>query len=179
MNWRAFCLVSHRWLGLAASLVLAVVGLTGALMVWRVDAWWTRAAGRLHESLALGRPGAWVVYAATWAALVLQATGVFLWWRRKVLRVRSGAGWKTALSDVHHVAGIAGLVPMLVLAATAAVMSAVTPEAYPTLRPMAKFLHTGEKFGTVVKVIYALASLGFLAQGLSGVVMWWPRRARR
>ena len=34
MGLRQFLLVTHRWLGLASSLLLTIAGLTGALLVW-------------------------------------------------------------------------------------------------------------------------------------------------
>src|SRR5688572_1320801 len=104
MSFRQLVLVTHRWLGLGSSGILAIVGLTGAFLI-TPGLPLRKIAGGLHEKLALGTPGAWIVTIATAAAVLLELGGCFLWWKQKLLRVRSGKGWRQALIDLHHVVG--------------------------------------------------------------------------
>ena len=61
MPWRRLILVTHRWIGLGTSLVLVIAGGTGAMMVWGFQGEFRRALGRMHENLALGNAGSWIV----------------------------------------------------------------------------------------------------------------------
>ncbi|MGE3956205.1 MAG: PepSY domain-containing protein [Vicinamibacterales bacterium] len=170
---RPFVLTTHRWMGLFSSLILTVAGATGAIMVWPGNSLIRKAAGRLHETLALGRPGALVVLTATAIAVLLELGGLYLWWQRKALRVQVRSGWKRAAFDLHHLVGAVGFVLMIVIATTAVLAFALGPA--PTRQTLMR-LHTGNPFGTPVRVLYSLASLGFAVQGGSGVVMWLRRR---
>ena len=167
---------SHRWIGLVLSVVLAIVGGTGVIMVWDMDHFLARAAGRLHTDLALGRVGEWVVVVATIGAVVLQVSGVYLWWRRRALRIRMSAGWQRMMFDVHHTAGIVGLPLMLLLAVTALVMTFGHGSLDVDIRHLNGALHTGREFPWPIKLVYAAGTAGFVVQGVTGVVMWWPRR---
>ena len=173
---RAFVLVTHRWLGLGGAVFLSVIGVSGAAIV-STSVPGRSVLGSVHESLAMGRPGAWLVIAATCAAVALEVGGIVLWWRRRVLTIRRHLGWRPALIDVHHVAGIVGLVLMLTMAVTGVLMAFVTPDDAPILRPWMVDLHTARAYPWPVKVIWACAALGFLIQAATGVLMWWkPRR---
>ena len=169
MNLRQLVLVTHRWIGLATSLVLITAGATGSLMVWGFQGEFRRTIGRIHENLALGRIGIWIVVVATAAAILLQLGGVVLWWRRKTLRVRTGAGWRAAINDLHHAAGALGVLLMLLIAATGVGMQTVGPG--PTRRSFVDF-HTSRRFPLAIDIIYAVGSLGFVVQGVTGIVMW-------
>ncbi len=76
----------------------------------------------IHGTLLIGRPGSWIVeLAASWA-IVMIATGLYLWWPRGrgaagVLWPRIGRGARTALRDLHAVTGfwVAGLALVLLL----------------------------------------------------------------
>jgi uncharacterized iron-regulated membrane protein len=129
--------------------------------------------GPIHESLALGAVGTWIVLAATMAAVLLEAGGLILWWRRKVLTVATRLGWRRVLADLHHVTGLLGLVLMVILAVTAVMMRFVTPESNPWLRTVIVDLHTTRSYGWALKTLFGVASLGFVAQGITGVAMWW------
>jgi uncharacterized iron-regulated membrane protein len=174
MTVRQFLVVTHRWIGLCAAIVLAVAGATGAVMVWDAGGVIQRVAGRLHETLALGRIGAAVVTAATAGALLLQCSGVILWWKRKTVTVRLGRGWKPALVDLHYAAGIFGLVLMILLSATALGMKWLPHGPDSWSRTIGR-IHTARTFPAPVKFIWAVGSLGFLVQGVTGVSMWWNR----
>jgi uncharacterized iron-regulated membrane protein len=172
-NWRRFILVTHRWIGLSTSLVLIIAGATGALMVWGFQGEFRRVVGRVHENLALGEAGTWIVVLATAGAVVLQFGGVVLWWRRKTVSVRTRAGWRSAVIDLHHAVGALGLLLMLLIAATGAGMWMVDPG--PVRRAMVDF-HTSRRFPLAIDILYAIGSLGFVVQGLTGIAMWWKPR---
>ncbi len=177
MTSRRFVLLTHRWIGLSTSFVLAIAGATGAVLALPGPELIRRASSLLHETLALGRAGNVIVLTATGAAVVLQLGGVWLWWKRKSLAVRLSAGWRRAAIDLHHAAGALGLVLMLLVAVTGVGMTVMAPG---SVRAMFVDLHTARNYALPVKLLYALGSLGFLVQGVTGVLMWWkPRPARR
>ncbi len=177
MTPRRVVLVTHRWLGLSTGLVLAIVGATGTLLVFATGRL-RGLTGPVHESLGVRGPGTWIVLAATAAAILLEAGGLVLWWRRKVFRVETRFGWRRVLVDLHHVSGLVGLVLMVILAVTAVMMRFVTPESNPWLRDLIVDLHTTRDYGWPLKTLFGVASLGFVVQGVSGILMWWqPGRA--
>ena len=169
MNIRRIILVTHRWIGLASSIVLIIAGATGSLMVWGFQGEFRRTLGRIHENLALGHPGIRIVELATLCAILLQLGGVFLWWKRKTLRVRAGVGWRAAVNDLHHAVGALGLLLMLLIAVTGVGMQMFAPG--PTRRALVDF-HTSRRFPLAIDVVYALGSLGFVVQGITGIAMW-------
>jgi len=175
MPIRRWLLFVHRWLGLLTSLFLAVAGTTGAVLVWPSDSALNRLAGRLHVSLAAGGMGRRVVLIATALAVIMQVTGIYLWWRRKQIGIRLHRGWLKALEDLHHAFGAVGLVLMLLLAASGAVRPFVKS---PSIRPTVTALHTARGYSFPIKSLYTAASMGFLIQGVAGVTMWWSARRR-
>jgi len=172
MSWRRWILVTHRWIGLSTSLVLIVAGATGAMMVWGFQGDFRRAVGRIHENLSLGSTGEWIVLIATGGAVLLQFGGVILWWKRKTFRVRTGAGWRAGVIDLHHAAGALGLLLMLLIAATGVGMRIAGPG--PVRRAIVDF-HTSRRFPLAIDIVYAIGSLGFVVQGVTGVLMWWRK----
>jgi len=181
MDLRQFVLVTHRWLGIASSAVLAVVGGTGAVLVWRDHLALAETLGRyaspLHERLAAGRVGYWIVVGSTGLAVLLELGGLVLWWKRKTWWIRWDRGWWRASFDLHHVLGVVLLPVMLVLAATGFAMAFVLPADHPELRRILARFHLAH-FPVPVKALYTVATLGFAAQGLTGLVMWWtPKTA--
>lgn len=178
MTFREAVLVSHRWLGLATSIVLAIAGLTGAIMVWPVRFPGRGGITQLHESLALGPVGSWTVLVVTALAIVLQLGGLFLWFQRRIVSLRWRGSWPRRLFDLHHVVGVFAFVFMLILATTGVgrvVMRAIDPTS-DELRAVRRFMirfHAGEEFHPAVKLLYSLASAGFAVQGATGILMWW------
>lgn len=172
-NWRRFLLVTHRWIGISTSLVLIIAGATGAMMVWGFQGAFRSSIGRIHENLALGKLGIWIVVLATAGAVVLQLGGVILWWKRKTLSVRTGSGWRTTVIDLHHAVGAIGLLLMLLIAATGVGMRMVGPG--PVRRTIVDF-HTSRRFPLAIDIAYAIGSLGFVVQGVTGVLMWARKR---
>ena len=181
MSFRQMVLVTHRWIGLGSSIVLAIVGTSGALLV-TPGLPLRKYAGPIHQHLALnqvglGTLGWWIVVIATVLAVVLELGGLFLWWKRKLLKIRIARGWRQGLTDLHHLAGIVVFPIMFILALSGVGMAAVTPKAHPQLRRVVFDLHTAKNFPMSAKLLYALATTGFLVQGVTGVVMWWSPKA--
>ena len=175
---RSIILVTHRWLGLSSSLVLAIVGVTGAVLVFPGTSPLKGIAGPLHERLGMGQFGWWIVVIVTIAAVFLELGGLYLWWKRKSIWVRMRSGWRPALFDLHHAVGLLSLPLMLLLAVSGVGMAFVTPQNQPQLRRVIFDFHTTRGFSTLIKVVYAIGTMGFMVQGVTGVAMWWkPRRA--
>jgi uncharacterized iron-regulated membrane protein len=179
MRFRSFVLLTHRWVGLTTAVTVAILGATGVmeLLPSRFTAL-RHLAGPLHERLALGQPGYWVVVATTGTTLLLLAGGLILWWKQKHLAVRLDAGWRRALFDLHHSAGIFAWAMMALLTVTGVGMAATTPEDG-ELRRIIFNLHTTRGYGVPIKLLYALGSFSFVVQGVSGVIMWWKPGGRR
>src|SRR5262245_53177735 len=123
VSFRHFVLVTHRWLGLGSSLLVAIVGGTGALIVWTLPSSLRRIAGQMHTNLGMGRIGMgpiglWIVFAVTVVTAVLVVGGLVLWWKHKIVRIRTTSGWRRVLFDLHHALGFLGFVVMFVLTLT-------------------------------------------------------------
>jgi uncharacterized iron-regulated membrane protein len=176
MGVRHFILVTHRWLGLTSSIVLAIVGATGAVLTWREHLALAEALGRyaspLHERLAAGRIGYWIVVVSTGLAVLLEIGGLVLWWKRRTWRIRFDQGLWRGCFDLHHMAGVVLLPLMLVLAATGFAMAFVLPAGDPELRRLLARFHIGH-FPVPIKMLYTIATLGFVVQGATGLVIWW------
>lgn len=176
MKIRRALLLSHRWLGLASAAILAVTGTTGAALLYSRAGVVRRVAGKLHEELALGGIGWWLVVVATIVAVPVEVIGIALWWKRKALSVRFNAGWRRMWTDLHHPVGVLGVTIMLVLAVSGLGMAFVAPSENPTLRRLLVALHTAAPYPWAVRLLYLSATLGFAVQAVSGVVMWWKSR---
>ena len=178
MNLRQVILTMHRWLGLPSAVVLILAGVTGAMLVWPGS--FGRWPARLHDSLAMGRPGVLIVLAATAAAVTLQISGLYLWWRTRRVRISTRLGWRRFATDLHHSVGALAFVVMLLIAGTA--IGRVTgrlldpAQQHQDLRGKIARLHTTKGFPVAIKLVYAAASIGFAVQGVTGVVMWWRTR---
>jgi uncharacterized iron-regulated membrane protein len=187
MTFRQFVLVTHRWLGLAAALVLLVVGVSGALLVWPVLFHANQLKlGELHTRMFLGEPGEWLVISATVVSSILVLGGVILWWKRKLVAIQIRRGWWRFLFDLHHSLGAIAGILMLVIALTGVGLVLTEHEDGSPLSPSEKAvrqvvhgLHTGREYGRAVKVLYALGSLAFVLQGVSGFMMWWKPQVDR
>lgn len=177
MSVRHVVLVAHRWLGLSTAVVLSIVAATGAVLVWPTPSPRRRLAGLLHEQLAMGRGGTWIVFGSTVVAVVVLLCGLLLWWKRRVVVVRRGAGWRQALFDLHHSLGVFGFLFMFMLALTGSIMLA--PPQDGGLLPVMVNLHTARGYPYVIKLLYVLGTTAFVIQAVTGLVMWWkPGRQR-
>lgn len=177
---RRFLIVSHRWLGLGSCVLLSVIGLTGTAFLIPAPKSVREVIEELHVNLMIPGVGRWIVIAATIAAVLLELSGLYLWWQRRSWSVRWRSGWRLASYDLHNLIGAVLFVIMLLLAGTALGRVAVRP-VFPSSSVIVKgtnVLHTGLPFPAPIKVVYGIGGLGFLVQGLTGVVMWWPLRRR-
>jgi uncharacterized iron-regulated membrane protein len=177
MSLRSFLLWSHRWMGLLSAVVLIVAGVTGALLVLPfADATHTRIA-TLHVELFAGEVGRWTVIVASGLSLLLQAGGLWLWWPPKPLAVRTNRGWWRLSYDLHQVTGVVSLLMMALLAGTAigrVFFDYVPVPGFLSLVPrIVGRLHHGDGFPALVLLVYALGSLAFVVQAVTGMLIWW------
>ena len=76
----------------------------------------------LHVRLATGVLGRSIVKWSSVALLLAMISGLYLWWPRKVMRIR-GRKWTTLFWwDLHNVIGVCSLLPLLALTATGVVI---------------------------------------------------------
>jgi uncharacterized iron-regulated membrane protein len=178
--FRRTVVVAHRWLGLGSSVFLAIIGLSGSAFLVPAPKPVQVFVERVHVTLLIPAAGNGIVIAATVAAVVLELSGLYLWWKRKVWTVRWRAGWRTAAEDLHHLTGAALLAVMLMLAATG-LGRVLFPQVLSRAHVVVKATndaHTGLKFPAPIKVIYVIGGLGFFVQGATGIVMWSRRGGR-
>jgi uncharacterized iron-regulated membrane protein len=179
--------VTHKWLGIAITLPLLVIGVTGAAMVW------IKPAPRLHL-LHAGEPTMlWstVVNVVTALSVLLLAGGVYLWWRRRSFRIDRTRGPWRFMWDMHQAFGAAAAVVMLVIALTGLGLFATrdisrrlglprTDPTYPTRneRVVRRLIHDAHTSGVLkfpLGPVWSIASLGFALQGLTGIYTWLRR----
>jgi uncharacterized iron-regulated membrane protein len=134
----------------------------------------------MHQNLGFDRLGfegigRWIVIAAAAVAAVLALGGLILWWKLKIIRVRTASGWRRALFDLHHGLGSVGFALMLLLAVSGIAIAFTDPDSNEFQRIMFN-LHTTRGFPFWLKVIWAMGSAAFVVQVVSGVVMWWKPR---
>jgi uncharacterized iron-regulated membrane protein len=171
---------------LAAAAVLLMAGGTGAVLVWPTVLRQGDMLTRLHTRMLIGEAGEWLVISATVASAVLVAGGLILWWKRKLLAVSVTRGWWRFLFDLHHSLGIVAAILMLVISLSGVGLVLTEHEDGSPLSPSEQAvrgtierLHTGREFARPLQVLYALGSLTFVVQGLSGFVMWWKPQVPR
>lgn len=83
---------------------------TGAVRGTRTIDEWNKTLPRrlhvLHVSLMAGKVGGEVVAVITISSLLLVLTGLIVWWRDKLWRIRGSASWKRVVFDLHHALGV-------------------------------------------------------------------------
>lgn len=182
MTLHSFLLWTHRWMGLLSAVVLIVAGVTGALLVLPIAEATRGSIATLHVDLFAGELGRWIVIVASALSLLLQAGGVWLWWPSKSLAVRTNRGWWRMSYDLHNLIGVVSLLLMTLFAGTAigrVLFDYVqVPEALRIVPRIVGRLHHGEGFPWPVLLLYALGSLAFVAQAVTGVMVWWRPSTR-
>lgn len=161
-------------------MLLAVIGITGTALLFPLSQSIHATLESLHGNLMFPGIGAAIVIVATAAAVLLEFSGLYLWWKRRSWAVRWRAGLRLAAYDLHNVLGALLLAVMLLLAVTGLARIAVRealPQSPRVIGGM-NALHTGRIFPAPVRVVYGIGSAAFLVQGLTGVIMWWPLRGR-
>jgi len=151
----------HRWIGLLTGLYIAVISLTGALLVWRIDL--QRAAYR--ELFTPSRPGL-IVDAETVLASVRAAYP-----RHQV----SGVDAPTTSRPTYLAYATQGAAFVTILAdpATGRVLGEL-PDSGP-IRGLQE-LHFNLLGGRRGRFLNGIGAIALLTMCVTGVVIWWPRR---
>lgn len=76
----------------------------------------------LHMRLGGGEFGGGVLKWSTVALLFSLASGLYLWWPNKQIRIRLARGNRRTCSDLHNTIGIISLLPLTLLAATGVIL---------------------------------------------------------
>lgn len=179
---RPVMLWSHRWLGLGASVLLVIGGLTGALLLVRWPQPMQESLIQFHIDLLAGPAGAWAMLGASAAGVFLQLSGLYLWWRTKSLTLRFDRGWWRASYDLHNMVGVVGSLIMTLLVATAVARLffrfVPMPFALEMLPRVNSRLHTAFGFPWPLQVLWGIGSFAFVVQTLSGALVWWRPSAK-
>jgi uncharacterized iron-regulated membrane protein len=73
---------------------------------------------RFHSTLLAGGAGRFVVSYVTLGSLLLVLTGLVIWWRDKLWRIRWPASWKRIVFDLHHALGVFAAIVLLSIVGT-------------------------------------------------------------
>ena len=99
---------------------------TARVLGHRTVAEWNKTLPRrlhvLHVSLLSGKTGGEIMAIATIVSLLLVLSGIYLWWRDRIWRVRWSASWKRVVFDLHHQLGILAAIVLLLITTSALVM---------------------------------------------------------
>jgi uncharacterized iron-regulated membrane protein len=95
---------------------------TGAVLGPDPGASWTQVLlnriHQFHSTLLAGAAGRVVVTYVTLGSLLLVLTGLVLWWREKLWRIRWSASWKRIVFDLHHALGVFAALVLLSIVGT-------------------------------------------------------------
>lgn len=95
---------------------------TGAVLGMRTVAAYNTSLPRrlhvLHTSLMAHGTGGTVVAIVTLASLLLTVSGLVLWWRDRLWRVRWSASWKRIAFDLHHALGVLASIALFIITAS-------------------------------------------------------------
>ena len=170
-------------MGLLSAIVLIIAGITGAVLVLPIPQTLRDALVGLHVDLFAGEAGRWVVVVASAWTLLLQAGGLWLWWPPKSLAVRTTRGWWRLSYELHNSSGVVALPMMALLAGTGVgrvIFEFVTvPDALRFVPNIVGRLHHGEGFPAPILLVYALGSLAFVVQAVTGILVWWRPASRQ
>jgi uncharacterized iron-regulated membrane protein len=92
---------------------------TGAIRGKRTVAEWNATLPRrlhvFHVTLMASKIGGAIVGIATTVALLLVLSGIVVWWRDKIWRVRWSASWKRVNFDLHHALGLFAALVLIII----------------------------------------------------------------
>jgi uncharacterized iron-regulated membrane protein len=95
---------------------------TGVVRGTRTIDEWNKTLPRrlhaLHVSLMAGKTGGEIVGLITLSSFLLVLTGVIVWWRDKLWRVRWSASWKRIFFDLHHALGVFAAAILIIISAS-------------------------------------------------------------
>lgn len=154
---------------------------TGAVLGTRTNDEYNASLPRrlhvLHTSFMAHGAGSAVVAIVTLASLLLTITGIALWWRDRLWRVRWIASWKRIVFDLHHALGVVASLTLFIITSsgltihynaigkTIAALDA-TPHAAPPTQPASPVGGAGLALDSVASVAQAAlrgASITFLS----------------
>jgi len=97
---------------------------TGAILgATHLDDMARRKLFMLHSRMMAGEIGRAIVYWSTAFSLLMVATGIVLWWRRKVAGIKWNASWKRINFDLHNVLGLYPSIVLVILSVTGLIMA--------------------------------------------------------
>jgi hypothetical protein len=128
-RFRSFVLITHRWLGLTSSVVVSIVGLTGAILVWPGTSLLKRVAARFTNG-SMGKVGWLVARHGHRRVTRVGRPGSLV--EAKDDRGANPSGWRQGLFDIHHAAG--PLACRSCSCRSRSGMAFVTPTSHPALR---------------------------------------------
>jgi uncharacterized iron-regulated membrane protein len=150
----------------------------------------TTTLHRLHGTLLIPGVGRKVVGWLGWALFASAATGLWLWWPRRGFRI--GLRWRRGASqlfNLHHMAGFWLCLPLAALSLTGvyiafpqtarALFGVAGEGARGPLSALMRQVHDGADTPLLWRMVITLAGIAPTVLGLSGLVMWLGRRARR
>ena len=110
--------LNRVFLAQAGSTQIFVNPYTGSILGTREQSDFNKSLPRrlhvLHTTLGIGG----IVGIVTIAALILVVTGIIIWWRDKLWRIRWSASWKRIVYDLHHSLGIIASLVLLIVTAS-------------------------------------------------------------
>lgn len=69
----------------------------------------------LHTRLVAGQTGEYVTGAVTFVTFLMALSGLYLWWPRKLLSLKTTPSWRRTNLDLHHVLGFWGSAVMVTI----------------------------------------------------------------
>jgi len=91
---------------------------------------------QLHTHLLLGKTGEVIVAYGTLCLLFLMFSGLYLWWQRKLLTIKTAGSWRRINFDLHNLSGFYSLAFLFVVVFTGLMMSFPKP-LYPVVYTIA------------------------------------------
>jgi uncharacterized iron-regulated membrane protein len=179
----------HKWLGLVIAIPVALIFLSGSVLMVKTWVGASTATGPmrvvhvLHGSLLLGRPGGRAVGAVAFLVLLSALSGLWLWWPVKGPFVRAMRWQRTQSTNanLHHQAGYWLAVPLVILGFTGdsitfhgLFLRILGDEAVRLMRQV----HDGTGFPLVWQIIIFLSGILGTTMAVTGVIMWLNGQVR-
>jgi uncharacterized iron-regulated membrane protein len=202
----------HLWSGILLGLYVVVVCASGSALVFRNDIYdwletggkavaykgslyhWLSWLGKLHGTLLVEDGGMTANAVGGFLLAALCLTGIMVWWR-SALTIRTKAGWKRFVFDLHGVLGFWTFAVLLMWGLTGgyfvfpqpfrAAINFFTPIGAPLRRrPLTlgarilrgfSFAHYGNFAGWEIKLLWVILGLAPAVLFWTALVMWWNR----
>lgn len=162
----------HRWLGMIVGTVLAVVGLSGTLLLFQPQ-FFELAHGELIPEDVAGEVGSMQAWIANAQAAVPQLQGPVVAWAPHVSHNVSRAGMLIFSNGKPGGIGNTGFVAVMVNPASGTVLGTVDIDRSPAYAPV--FLHSTLWAGELGEIILSVVVVGVISMLVLGIVLWWPK----